>query len=200
MSEIKYGLISKTDAETLEKTIDLVLADFMNQPIKVLELGIYSGETGNGIRQYIESKGRECELTGVDSGADGQKLLFPKAYDTIIELQTTAAAYLIPDHSKHIVIVDANHSYGSVVADFFCYKDKVKYDGFMLFHDAAPQAQGQDYQKTGDPEDKSQYISVAKAILDIGLTNDNFYGWKFHCIDYDPADRCGGFAVFKKVL
>lgn len=195
-----YGLISDTDAATIEKTLDLIIADFPNQPIKVLELGLYSGATGNGIRQYIESKGRECELTGVDSGADGQQILFPQAYNTIIEMPTTAAAYLIPEYSQHFVFVDANHSYASVVADFFCFKSKVKYDGYLAFHDAAPQAQGQDYQKTGDPEDQSQYISVAKAILDIGLLNDNFYGWKFSFLDYDPADRCGGIAVFKRVL
>ncbi len=68
---IKYGLISETDARTLEKTIDFIVADDSNNyPINVCEIGVYGGDTGRGICEYIKSKGRNYWITGVDSFKD----------------------------------------------------------------------------------------------------------------------------------
>ena len=167
-----YGLISSVDAAAIEKTLDLIMQEFPGQQIKVLELGLYSGNTGNGIRQYIESKSREVFLMGIDSGIDGQKLLYPEAYDQIIDLPTEFAAHLIADNSFHLCFVDALHTYTGVLTDFFLYKEKVKSGGFIAFHDTAPQAQGKDWQRTGDKDDPNQYIQVRKALSDIGLLKE----------------------------
>ena len=56
MSNIQYGLISETDKNTLEATIDLIIKDANDGFINVLEIGVYGGDTGNGLFQYIKSK------------------------------------------------------------------------------------------------------------------------------------------------
>lgn len=210
MSEIKYGLISKVDAAVIEKTIDLIIADFPNQPIRVLELGIYSGETGKGIKEYIQSKNRECFLTGIDNNADGEPIRFAPYYDKLIGKNSTEAAYLLEDNSQHFIFVDGNHSFAAVIADFFCFAPKVKYDGFLAFHDTAPHiAPFTDYQKTGSKDDPDQYIAVRKALKTIGVIERSciaFEGdglfideWDLIFDEADTENEAGGICCFKKL-
>lgn len=208
-----YGLISATDAAVIEKTLDLIIADFPNQPIRVCEIGIYSGETGKGIKKYIQSKKRECFLTGIDNNADGEPIRFARYYDKLIGKNSTEAAYLLEDNSQHFLFVDGNHSFAAVVADFFCFAPKVKYDGFFSFHDTGEHiAPFTDYQNTGSKDDPDQYIAVRKALNSIGLiekATDPYYGanerrTKFSRnleLIFDKADLtnpAGGVIVFKK--
>jgi len=124
MSEIKYGLISKVDAQTIEKTIDLICNQFPEGIINVCEVGIYAGETGNGIRQYIESKGRQVNLTGIDNNKDREPLRLK--YDKLIIGNSNEVYSELEAESQNLIFVDANHSFPYVVSDFFCYEDKVK--------------------------------------------------------------------------
>ena len=206
-----YGLISKVDSECIEKTLDLIMQEFPGQQIKILELGLYSGKSGNGMRQYVQSKSRECFLMGVDNGIDGQKLLYPEAYDQIIDIPTEFAAHLIADNSFHLCFVDALHTYTGVLTDFFLYKEKVKSGGYMAFHDSAKHCQGTDWQRTGDKDDPNQYIQVRKALTTIGLIPppensiaDMLYQnltrltWEMIFDEHDPEDNAGGLTVIKK--
>lgn len=84
---IKYGLISQTDGETLERTIDLICNEFADTSFNICEIGIYNGETSRGLYQYITSKGRfidvvershkwgggsyfKCNFTAIDNQKD----------------------------------------------------------------------------------------------------------------------------------
>ena len=151
---------------------------------------------------------------GIDSGIDGQKLLYPEAYDQIIDLPTSEAAHLVPDNSFHLTLVDALHTYTGVITDYFLYKEKVKHGAYIAFHDTAPQAQGTDWQRTGDKDDPNQYIQVRKALSDIGLFKDAGYDWEaivagvrytggggFRLVfdEHDTEDAAGGICVFKNI-
>lgn len=76
-----YGLLTDVDVSVLERTLDAIMADFVNQTISVLEIGVYGGATGKGIKEYIQSKGRKCMLTGIDNNADGEPIRFAGFYD-----------------------------------------------------------------------------------------------------------------------
>lgn len=211
-----YGLISDVDASVLEKTLDLIIADFPNQPICVTEVGLYNGRTSKGIKEYIESKGREVKLTGIDNQRDNEKLVFfPPTADLIIG-NSNEVAYKVPEHSQHMIFIDGLHTLSGVISDFFCYATKVKYDGFICFHDTAPYAQGRDWQRTGSKEDKYQYISVRKALELIGLLDTpikpllsysyDYYSasldnWSLYFDEYDKenTEGCGGVTVFKRI-
>jgi hypothetical protein len=205
-----YGLISDVDAATLEKTMDLICADFYHHPICILEVGLYNGRTSKGIKEYIESKGREVKLTGIDNYADGEKLVFYPPSAELIVGNSSDVYYKIPDHSQHLIFIDANHSYLSVIQDFFAYSDKVKYDGFLAFHDTGKHIQEKtDWQRIGDKENPDTYIAVRKALRKLGLIDTTYTAleadgtfleeWEVVFDEADPNDKAGGVTVFKRI-
>lgn len=197
MSNIKYGLISETDAKTLEKVIDIICTQNPGQEINTCEVGLYSGLTSKAIYEYVTSKGYgsasinpsegtmqshnyKCKHIGVDNGKDGEELRdFPKEA-IFIKGNSTEVYNQIPDNSQHLVFIDALHTFPAVVADFFCYAPKVKVGGFLAFHDTGkhidPLSQ---WQKVGDKNDPDMCLGgVRKALQTIGLlepfTNPNY--------------------------
>jgi hypothetical protein len=195
-----YGLISKVDAKVLEKTIDLVCDEFPRGVITICEIGVYAGETGNGIREYIKSKGRESFIIGIDNNMDGEKIRFE--YDKLIIGNSNEVYNQLENWNQYIILLDGCHSFPAVISDFFCYKSKLAKGGYMCFHDAAPQAQGKDWQKMGSPEDRDMHISVTNAISNIGLFAPRIaeaLGWRQMFWEWDEKDECGGFFVIKKL-
>ncbi len=194
MSDIKYGLISRTDSDTLERTIDFICDEF-KEGINILEVGCYGGDTAKGLVEYLEFKGRVSFITGIDNGKDEETVRFN--YDRFIQGNSNEVYNQIEGCSQHMVIIDGNHSLPYVISDYYCYKNKVKKGGFLCFHDASPQAQGQDWQRMGDKGDKDMRISVLKALKEVGIWENKRWKTTFHMWDED--DRCGGFAIFKKM-
>lgn len=205
MSGIKYGLISEVDARCLEKTIDFICTEFKSPDdwlINVLELGVYGGATGNGIRQYLHFAGREIMLTGIDNKKDNEEILYP--YDNLIIGNSDEVTYKIPDESQHLIFVDGCHCFSHVVSDFFCYAPKVKVGGYLCFHDTGKHIKPfKDFQH-GDRENPDAYISVRKALCQIGLLTDdpaNIYFWEWELVfdEADPNDEAGGVCIFRKL-
>lgn len=209
MTEIKYGLISKTDARTLEKTIDLIAKENKNGFINILEVGCYSGETGNGMREYVRSKGLECFLTGIDNSRDGEKLRFE--YDLFINGNSNEVYNKIPDSSQHLIFQDACHCFACTASTFFCYAPKVKAGAYLAFHDTGEHIKSfKDFQH-GDKENPDAYISVRKALAAVGAyeydkqepTIDHAYSqwtnWELIFDEADPENEAGGITVFKKL-
>lgn len=218
----KYGLISETDARVLEKTIDLICEDFITQEIKVLEIGVYNGATSNGVKEYIESKGRIPVITGIDNFRDGEKLVFYPSGAVLINGNSNEVYWKVEDFSQHLIIVDGCHSFSSVISDYFCYKNKVRVDGYMAFHDTGRHIKPfKDFQH-GDRHNPDAYISVRKALTEIGLLDDNNHllyesdgialdvkchnlgfhgaiGWELVFDEADVENEAGGFCVFKKL-
>lgn len=214
---IKYGLISETDARTLEKTIDLICEEFKNQSwMEVAEIGVYGGETGNGIREYIKSKGMQCIIHGIENGKDGEVQRF--MYDQTIRGDSSEVYNQLHDNSIQLLFNDGCHCFAHVISDFFCYAPKVKVGGYFAFHDTGKHIKPfKDFQH-GDKENPDAYISVRKALNEINLLHDDYVfdekemctigggrlpimlsGWKLIFDEADPNDAAGGICCFRKL-
>lgn len=169
MSEIKYGLISQTDARTIEKTIDLIRGDNVPHLLNITEVGVYAGETMNGMREYVKSKEWEAYFTGIDNNRDGEKLRFE--YDKLIVGNSNEVYNEIKNESQHLILVDGYHTFPGVVSDFFCYSPKVRVGGFLAFHDTGEHIdQLSGWQGVGDKNDPDMCLGgVRNALRKIGL-------------------------------
>jgi hypothetical protein len=198
---IKYGLISDTDALTIELTLDLILSEFDSRVIYVSEIGLFNGDTSKGIMDYLKQKNRLYFYTGIDNEKD-KPIDTSIPYNKLIIGNSNEVYNQLEDESQHFIFQDANHSLPCVISDFFCYADKVKIGGYMAFHDTAPQAQGKDWQRMGNENDLDMSISVLKALKKVGLL-DNIWigqlGWSLVFNEWDKNDKCGGIIVFKKI-
>jgi len=207
---IQWGLISKLDSETIMATLDLIMKDTPpNKVINTTEIGIFDGETSRAINSYIKSKGYDNTHIAIDSHKD-----FPtqKPFEGCIFIEGNSHEVYnrLEDGSQDFIFVDGNHSFPSVISDWYCYKSKVKKGGFICFHDSAPQAQGRDWQRMGDEKDADMSISVVKALQAIGLlpiprkqpnrVSYWYCGWDLIFDEWDENDRCGGAIVFKKTM
>lgn len=212
MSNIKYGLISELDGRTLEKTIDLICDEFPEiwEFINVTEIGLFNCETLLGMNEYINKvKERNVSCIGIDNEKDKPIEYKKHLWFNYIKGNSNEVYNQLQDNSQHMILIDANHSYPYVLSDFFCYERKLKTNGFMLFHDSAPQAQGKDWQRIGSKDDKDMYISVEKVLIQLGFIHPEFRfnskviawrnGWKVIFDEYDPNDEAGGFFVIKKL-
>lgn len=213
MSDIKYGLISETDARVLEKTIDL-LCDEFEVELNITEIGLYNGRTSAGIYEYVTEKNfwddgydcfnYRCNYTGIDNNKDGEKLIFfPKEAKLIIG-NSNEVYNQIPNESQHLILVDALHTFAGVVSDYFCYAPKVKIGGYLAFHDTGKHLDPlSGWQGVGDENDSDMCLGgVRKALKEIGLFDEFLDGTpKFELVfdEADINDEGGGICVFKKL-
>jgi hypothetical protein len=195
----EYGLISKVDADCIEKTLRMVLSQFSDAIIHTTEVGIFNGATSRAINLFIKSEGRINRHTAIDSQKDFEtKNPFPECEFIIgnsIEVYNE-----LPDESQHFIFVDSCHTFPMVVADFFCYADKVMPGGFLCFHDTGKHIQRlHGWQLVGKPTDADMCLyGVRKALRKIGLLKNKFFGWRLIYDEADPHDEAGGVCVFKK--
>lgn len=204
---IKYGLISETDARVLEKTIDLICDEFPNEILRTLEIGVYGGDTGRGICEYIKSKGINYWITGIDSFKDKEVVRFP--YNEMVYGNSSEVYNQIEDNSQHLIFIDGDHSFLGVISDFYAYAPKVKVGGFFAFHDTGKHIKSFTDFQHGDESNPDAYISVRKALEAVGLfsvidakTSKKYSlngEWELIFDDADPNDRAGGICVFKKL-
>lgn len=202
----KYGLISQTDANTLELTLRLIFEHFRNDVINVTEVGVYGGDTGNGICEFILGQERDCNITGIDNNKDGEKLRFD--YDQLFIGDADEMAYKLEDDSQHLIFLDPCHCFAHTCSNFFSYAPKVKKGGYLAFHDTGKHIQPfKDFQH-GDKENEDAYISCRKALEKMGLLweqNSNEFidryaeEWELIFDEADPLDAAGGICVFKKL-
>jgi hypothetical protein len=196
---MNYGLISNLDAEILEKTLGLICRDFP-EVINYCEIGLYNGRTANGVKEFLESKDRKSVITGIESFSDNEKLVYFPEGANLIAGNSGEVYNLLEDESQHLIFVDGNHNFPSVVADFFCYADKVKDHGYLMFHDTGTHIMPlKDYQGMGSLKDPDMYISTRKALQKIGLLDNKYPGWKLIFDDADINNPAGGMVVLKKI-
>lgn len=215
MSDIKYGLISQTDARTLEKTIDLIAKEWHDEIINILEIGLYNCQTSDGIMNYIWKEHvlnvKHVNYTGIDNNKD--KLIDAPDWMNFINGNSNEVYNQIPDESQHLIFFDGGHAYPTVISDWYCYMNKIKRGGFAVWHDTGKHvAKKKDWQRMGSEDDEDMYISVRKALNKIGLLNDYFDTWSYRLYEsisrfnwqliFDEADEtneAGGICVFKKL-
>lgn len=190
-----YGLISETDAKCIEKTIDLIQADI----VSVLEIGLFNCETSKGIKSYIESKGKKVVYTGIDNQRD--KKIDKPDWMWFILGNSSEVYNEIANESKHLVFIDGLHTFPGVVSDFYCYSQKVKRNGFIVFHDTGFHIDPlHGWQGVGRKDDPDMCLGgVRKALKKIGLLDNKFPGWRLVFDEADVKDLAGGVCVFKKI-
>ena len=210
MSEIQYGLISRTDANVLEKTIDLICDEFApNNLMNVTEIGLFDCGTAMGIKEYVYSKQWLIYYTGIDSEKD--KPINAPFWLHYIKGNSNEVYNQIEDNSQHLIFVDGCHCFAHVISDFFCYAPKVKVGGYLAFHDTGVHIKPfKDFQH-GDKNNPDAYISVRKALQTIGLLEpflnpkyQNVEGgiydqWELIFDEADETNEAGGICVFKKL-
>jgi len=209
---IKYGLISKVDADVLERTLNLIMSDFSyDTDIYTCQVGIFDGETDRGINKFITMTGRRNFHTAIDNNKDKEVLLpFP---DCKMIIGNSHEVYnQIPDESLHLCFIDSCHCLSCVISDFFLYAPKIKKGAYLAFHDTAAHIKPfKDFQH-GDKDNPDAFIAVRKALNKIGLLDDNNSGestiryykqqldnWELVFDNADVNDEAGGICVFKKL-
>lgn len=75
-----------------------------------------------------------------------------------------------------VVFIDACHSFHCASSDFRGVEPMVKPGGIVIFHDADPDSQGDDFEI--QPHCRMG-IGVRQAIIGLGLLDDSRPGWKF---------------------
>lgn len=213
MSDIIYGLISKLDAKTIETVLLELSAINPKSDICISEIGLYNGRTASGIFEFAERNSIKLKYTGIDNYKDKEELVFLPDKVNFIFGSSIEVYNKLPDNSQDLIIIDANHSFPYVIADFYCYQTKVKKGGYICFHDSAPHSQWKSYQRMGDETDPDMYIAVRKALCNIGLipnyinadgeiilgSGNTISGWELAYDVVDMNDDGGGFLFFKKV-
>ncbi len=206
---IKYGLISQTDARTLEATIDLICDRQMVQ-INITEIGLFNCGTAMGLVEYAASKkGLAVKYTGIDNEKDKPVENIPR-WMNFIKGNSNEVYNQIEDNSQHLIIVDGLHTFAGLVSDFFCYSPKVKVGGFIAFHDTGKHIYPlHGWQGVGFENDPDFCLGgVRKALESIGLIwkdGEDFFidryadEWELIFDQADPNDEAGGFTVFQKL-
>jgi len=211
MSNIKYGLISQTDARTLEATIDLI-HNHEKVGINITEIGLFNCGTAMGLVEYATSKGLVVKYTGIDNEKDKPVENIPQ-WMNFIKGNSNEVYNQIEDNSQHLIIVDGLHTFAGLVSDFFCYSPKVKVGGFIAFHDTGKHIDPlSGWQGVGFENDPDFCLGgVRKALEKIGLFQRTYaegdypHSWignkEFELIfdQADPNDEAGGFTVFQKL-
>ena len=198
MSDIQYGLISRIDSNAIEKTIDLIANDVPRETINYCEIGLYHGATTKGVKEYLDSKGLKYNLTGIDNFKDKEPLVHLPKEVKLIEGSSIEVYNQLEDNSQDLIMVDSNHSFAYVVADYYCYRKKVKIGGFMAWHDAAPQSQFKSWQRMGSESDADTYVAVLKGLKEIGLLDNKVEGWVKVFHEWDKVDEGGGIVIFRR--
>lgn len=197
-TKLKFGWMTQTDAKTLVKTMELI-AQTDNGIINTLEVGCREGKTSRAINQFFTERGLINFHSAIDSMAD-LEIESPFENCRFIQGNSIEVFNKIQNNSQHLIFIDANHSYPFVLADFLLYSDKLRIGGYMACHDTSPFIKPfTDYQKIGDKDDESMYISCRQALIKLGVYNERLFGFELVFDEYDPNAATGGITVVKRL-
>jgi len=193
-----YGLMPNSDYKTMDKVLDILCGEFVNEVLMTLEIGVHQGNTSRGIRNYIKSKGRLNNHTGIDNQRDF-KMESPFTECNFIIGNSMEVAFKIPDKSQHFLFIDGNHSYPMTMVDFLLYSDKIKDGGYIAFHDTGAHIKPcVDFQGIGDMDDPDMWIACRKGLEKLGLLKNEFKGWKLILDEWSEELHTGGIVLIQK--
>lgn len=188
----RFGLLSEQDALVLEATLER-LGTILS--IKFLEIGVYQGQTGLGIKKWCDKRGIPLEWWGIDSGRD----IVPKPPfegANIVHGKSEQVYPHIPNDFDAILI-DGCHCRNHIILDTLNYSPKVRAGGFLLFHDTSPSAQGKDYQSDG-VDSPEFYISTLEAFKMINWPHRP--GWELVDERFDESLPYGGMRCYRRLI
>lgn len=188
---MNYGAITPTDAEVMDAALD----QWQVGVVRVLEIGVWKGDTARGIRDRCKRNGATVDYYGIDAAPLAEpNPPFPGCH-YIIGLSDQVAEQ-IPS-GLHFVFVDGCHCRDHVVKDALIYGSKLACGGLMAFHDTAPQIQGIQLNRwVHGNEDRPEWrTNVLKAIQVLGWPDERWRLWRQA---FDPKSDIGGIMVFKR--
>ena len=175
--------------------LELVLLELIpSGVVRFIEIGMNSGETARGIKEYVEERGATLKYCGIDSGLLG-KPQSPFMGALVLEGDSAEVSPSAPDEVD-AVFVDGCHSFNHVILDTFHYAPRVRAGGFLIYHDTAPHIQQTMREATG-PDHPLFYNSVNAALLALRLREDN--RWRLFTEGFDAESKIGGMTVFQKL-
>lgn len=197
-------MMTTTDYRTMDKTLALVLDTFqlnsIHNKITTIEIGVNSGRTSRGIRDFFKQKNIPHHHIGIDNQRDF-KMEAPFAECEFIVGDSLKVHKQVPDECAHFLLIDGNHNYFYTIADFLHYAPKVKPGGYIAFHDCGPHIPPfQDYQGVGPQDDADMYIQCRKAVRVMGLLDNRLDGYKLIFDEHEAGGLpIGGIIVVQKV-
>lgn len=186
---MSYGALTKVDVGVLET----VLALYRNKTMKFLEVGIHTGQTGRGIKDFCDAGQIAIEYWGVDNGA--QSDCSSPFYGAFVIRGDSAEVFHEVPPDLDVAFIDGCHCGNHVILDTILYGARVKRGGFMLFHDTAPQVQKTMRDPHG-PDISWFYNSVLAAHE---LMKFPTAEWELFHEEYDCRANTGGMKAFRKL-
>lgn len=188
-----YGMMTKTDYETMDRILDAVCRRVRGPVVRVLEIGVNRGDTARGIKARIEELGKAVDYVGIE--AEMRAFAAPFDSATMIYDDSTNA-HVCDIGPFDFILVDGCHCKAHVITDFFLYKNRLSKGGIIAFHDTSPEiAPMQDYQGHG-PRVHEFCICVREALAMLPMSKMDFLlvedAW-------DPAGIIGGIMAYVKL-
>lgn len=183
-----YGALTASDAMLLERILRL----YSGSRVRFLEIGVHTGQTARGIREFCESIGARLEYWGIDSGVqnDGRPP-FDGAHMVVAD--SAEAAHLVPDEFD-VVLCDGCHCFNHVILDTVLYGEKVVDGGYILHHDTASHVQ-QTMPDPHGPRTPRFSNSVVDALRSIRWP---FPEWEFSDESTELGTPWGGMTAHRK--
>lgn len=183
-----YGALTRTDIDVLEA----VLACFQGRSLAFTEIGIHTGTTARGIRDYCAANRIRLEYTGIDNGTLHHDLTVPFEGARLIVGNSAEVFHLAP--VADVILVDGAHARNDVILDTYNYAPRVRIGGFLLFHDTSPEIQHTMREAYG-PDIPPFYNAVNDAL---DMMRWPWPGWYLWRDDYERGAKFGGMRAYRR--
>lgn len=184
--------LTQVDAGILE----LVLLEVIPKGVvRFLEIGMHTGETARGVKEYVERRGAELQYCGIDNGTLCK--VEPPFTGALVLKGDSAEVFPFAPEEVDVVFVDGCHSFNHVILDSFHYGPRVCLGGFLIYHDTSPQIQHTMREATG-PAHALFYNSVNAALNAMRMRQDS--RWQLFKEGHEPGATIGGMTVFQRRL
>lgn len=200
MSNHKYGMMTDKEGALLDDLLLTIKEKFGE--IRFLEIGTCGGGTTAGIYARAAEIGCPVHCEGVDIEPGYHMANPPEDYayhaGDSMELWKD-----IVGREFNLLFVDGCHCVNHAMADFLNYSPFVTVGGFALFHDTAPNAngeQGEWPQNHGYAGQPPSVLGVRSGLEKIGLLQNHRADWRLVKESRNEGSELMGMCLFEKLL
>lgn len=188
------GSQNPEDVEVLESVLKL----YAGKPCRFLEIGVLTGQTARGIKQFCDENGIALEYWGIDPVSpethNQPREPFPGAH--FVQGDSAEVFHLVPKELD-VVLSDGCHCVNHVILETVHYGGRVNPNGFMLFHDTSPAIQ-QAMRDPHGPDIPEFYNSVLAAHAVIGFPQTGNWPWRHRKESRGRGRVWGGMTAYQK--
>ena len=192
----KYGFITLLESKLLDDLLLQLKSDFGE--IRFIEIGVFTGETLRGIYQRAKEIDCPVHCEGVD-----WEMYKPSGVpeDYVFHAGDSMDAWRNVSGNFNLLFVDGCHCINHSMNDFLNYSPFVDVGGYALFHDSAPNANGeqgewpQDHSYAGQPP---SVLGVRSGLQKMGILQGHRRDWEL-VMEIQEGDLMG-MSLFRKLL